>query len=287
MVLQPGLTLPAAAKESGGEPVDPWGDAPDAPAARKLSEQLGRDARWLFTLPAHLGPRGRLLGLGALGSTGLLYALREDLREEVMESSSQSRSDLLDGAREVMGTGATAPAVALGALLASLVTDSRRERETALMVLESAAFSAALAGAGSFVLAAERPRDGTDVDFFSTHGRGVSVDAALAASLVEPLRCQYLKLHPSDRQRQRVIKLGASVLLYAGAALTAFQRLDVDAHWAPDAFLGSVTGLAVGKSLCQSHGKEERGPDAVRSGRVGFGPLPGGALGVRIALARR
>ena len=41
--------------------------------------------------------------------------------------------------------------------------------------------------------------------------------------------------------------------LYASAGLTAYQRMDADRHWAPDVFLGMVTGLEVGRALGESH----------------------------------
>ena len=51
---------------------------------------------------------------------------------------------------------------------------------------------------------------------------------------------------------KRWLKRGALGLLYAGAGLTALQRIDDDKHWAPDVFLGLVNGFTVGEMLCHA-----------------------------------
>ena len=151
-----------------------------------------------------------------------------------------------------MGKGAVAPGLALAAWGASFLTGNVREKETAQLLLTSAGMAASIAYTGSFVVAAERPEDGDDVDLFDADGHGVSLDVSLAASIVPPLRCQYLRVKPADGRAKRWLKRGALGLLYAGAGLTALQRIDDDKHWAPDVFLGMVNGLTVGEMLCHA-----------------------------------
>ena len=122
-----------------------------------------------------------------------------------------------------------------------------------MLLLESMEYSAVTAYGGSFVLAAERPKQGESIRFLDTEGHGVSLDAALAASVVAPLRRQYLRVRPHDRPAMRAWKRTATVLLYGGAALTGYQRMDRDKHWAPDVFLGFVAGHRVGRTLCEAH----------------------------------
>jgi hypothetical protein len=57
---------------------------------------------------------------------------------------------------------------------------------------------------------------------------------------------------PRDGRPKRWLKRGATGLLYAGAGLTALQRIDDDKHWAPDVFLGLVNGFTVGEMLCHA-----------------------------------
>jgi hypothetical protein len=242
--------------------------------------QLSFDTRYLVRRPAHLSRRDRWT-LVAVGATAVgLYVLREDIREWAQDPDHRSSGleDLLDGARN-MGKGAFAPAVALGSYVAWTATREPRERETALLLLESAGLSAVAALAGSFVLAAERPEDGDSMHAFDTDGRGVSLDAALAASVIPPLRRQYLRVRPEDGGWRRAGKRTGTFLLYAGAILTAYQRIYDDKHWAPDAFLGSMTGLGVGTVLCEAH-------DARRPGRIAL-VTGGSADGFRVGLRFR
>ncbi|MFV2072770.1 MAG: hypothetical protein ACC742_08975, partial [Thermoanaerobaculales bacterium] len=208
-------------------------------------EQLRFDLKYLARKPAHLNAREKRGLLAVTGTTALLYVYRKDIRDAWQENSSESRTNFLNAAR-FMGDGSFAPGVALAAYLASLVTHNDREKETAQLVLESAALSAVGSGVGSFVLAAERPEDGDAMRFFSVTGHGVSLDVSLAASVIPPLRRQYLRVRPEDRAGRRILKHGLSALLYSGMVFTALQRVDADRHWAPDVFLGMVNGIAIG-----------------------------------------
>jgi hypothetical protein len=243
--LPPNLILLPAGPAEEEVPPEPYG-----------LRRLGYDSRYLLSRPFNLNTGDkRRLGL-TLVVAASLFAFREEIREVVQDTRSESRSDFLNEVR-FMGHGRFSPALALSFYLSSFLTDNSREKETAQMLLESMAFSAAGAAAGSFVLASERPEQGDSVNFFSKDGHGVSLDAALAASVVEPLRCQYLRVKPDDSGWTRFWKRGGSGLLYAGATLTALQRIDDDKHWAPDVFLGVLTGLSVGRSLCEAHHKLE------------------------------
>ena len=64
-----------------------------------------------------------------------------------------------------------------------------------------------------------------------------------------------------------------------GAALTAYQRIDSDSHWAPDAFLGMMTGLAMGEILCEAHDRSARARSRSGKGnRILLGAMPGGII---------
>jgi hypothetical protein len=233
-------------------------------------QQFRFDLSYVARKPAHLDARETRVVIGVAGTTGLLYAFRKDIQEAWQENSSESRTDFLSSAR-VMGGAAFAPSVALAAYLASFVTHNEREKETAQLVLESMALSGLGASLGSFVLAAERPEDGDEVRFFHTDGHGISSDVAFAASIIPPLRRQYLRVRPEDSFGRRILKHGISALLYSGMVFTALQRMDADKHWAPDVFLGMVTGLGVGRTLGQAHDEAH-----MRRTRLAFSVLPRG-----------
>jgi len=233
-------------------------------------EQLRFDFKYVVRKPAHLDARERRAGLAVAGTTALLYAYRKDIQESWHENSSESRTNFLNAAR-FMGDGGFAPAVALVAYLSSFATHNVREKETAQLVLESAALCAVGSGVGSFVLAVERPEDGDAIRFFSVDGHGISFDVSLAASIIPPLRRQYLRTRPGDSTGRRILKHGLSALLYSGMVFTALQRIDANKHWAPDVFLGMVNGIVSGRVLGQAHDEA-----AQRRSQLGFRILPGG-----------
>ena len=220
--------------------------------------------------PAHLDAGGKRAVFAIAGTTGLLYVFRKDIQEAWQEGRTERRTDFLNSAR-FMGDGAFAPAVALAAYVVSFATHNDREKETAQMVLESMALSGVGAGIGQFVLATERPEDGDAIRFFRSDGHGISFDVAIAASVIPPLRRQYLRVSPEDSVGRRILKHGLSALLYSGMVLTALQRIDANKHWAPDVFLGMVTGLGVGRTLGQAHDEARE-----RRSQLGFNVLPGG-----------
>ncbi len=271
--LPPHLIHPVPPQRTAGPaPADEAAGGPSPPEKPYGWARLRHDLPFVARKPANLSSGEKWSALAVSGTTVALYVFREDIREAWQDSSSDSRTDFLNSSR-IMGGAGFAPAVAFAAWAASQLTDNEREREAAQLVLESWAMSAAVAGIGSFVLAAERPEDGNNVELFSTEGRGVSVDVALAASVIPPLRRQYLRVQPGDGTGRRILKHGISALLYSGMVLVALQRIDADKHWAPDVFLGAVTGLAVGGALNQAHDEAQ----ATRS-QVHLEVLPGGLV---------
>ena len=231
----------------------PFAQAGDEPPSSHGLRRAAADLRYLVRKPAHLDDDDRSRLAAVFLTTVGLYATRHEIQDHVRENRTPGRDRLFADVR-TMGKGAFAPAAALVAWTASLGTHRSREKETALLLVESASYSAIAAGIGSFVLATERPEDGDAVRFFAPNGHGVSLDAALAASVVPPLRRQYLTVHPEDGSGAKFWKRAGTTILYAGAVLTALQRVYDDKHWAPDAFLGTMTGLGVGETLCEAHG---------------------------------
>jgi len=250
--------------------------SPDTGRAKRIPEtpfgwkQFRFDLNYVAHKPAHLDAKEKRVSLAIAGTTGLLYVFRKDIQEAWHENSWESRTDFLNSAR-FMGGAAFAPSVALAAYFASFVTHNDREKETAQLVLESMALSGLGAAIGQFVLATERPEDGDAIRFFHSDGHGVSADVAFAASIIPPLRRQYLRVRPEDSVGRRVLKHGISALLYSGMIFVALQRIDANKHWAPDVFLGMVTGLGVGRTLGQAHDEAR-----MRRSRLAFTVLPRG-----------
>ncbi|HEV8335678.1 MAG TPA: phosphatase PAP2 family protein [Candidatus Polarisedimenticolia bacterium] len=277
VLLAPGLSTPRAAEDSSGASSAGASPGPSpSPSPGSLHPhgfaQIGLDARYLATRPFHLDRSGWTKVAATLATLGALYAGRGEIRDWSQDHRRESWDRFLQKPR-VMGKGAFAPSAALIAYTSSFVTQDDREKETAVLLLESMAFTGLVAGIGRFVLATDRPEVGNDVHFFRGNGHGVSGDAALAASVVPILRNQYLRIDPDDGGGMRFWKRAAAGILYAGAFLTGYQRINNDKHYAPDVFLGLVSGFTVGQLLCDSH---DRSRDAGPRSRLTLGPVPGG-----------
>jgi hypothetical protein len=264
--------------------LDPAG-TPDGRDQDGIWHEVGQDYLALVRRPLNPGPHGWRFASLVFGTTALLYVVREDIRDWVQDSRSETRSDILQLGRN-QGKGAFAPAMALGLFLWARVADRSEGKLYARRLLEGCVAAAAVAGVGSFILAAERPEDGNSVTLFDPEGHGVSLDVSLAACPVYPLSRSVLAPRPHDTGGKRFARgLGRS-LLWAGAILTAFQRMDADKHWAPDVFLGLMNGLTMGRWMTEIPGWT----DPVEASRQAAAPrrlswyVTGSGAGLRIRL---
>jgi hypothetical protein len=192
-------------------------------------------------------------------TAGLLYSVRYDIRDWSQEHRTTGGDRFFQDARTT-GKGLFIPVMSLSFYLASFAGNKDRERETAVMLLESMGYSGAAAGIGQYVLASDRPSTGSDVNFFANHGHGISGDAALAAAISAPLHAQYLVPQPGDSSAVRFWKRAGTGLVYGVPMLVAYQRVNNDRHYAPDAFLGVVTGFTFGQLVVDAH-QAARGTD--------------------------
>jgi hypothetical protein len=221
----------------------------------------------------------------------VLFGLREEIRDGVHDEGDDSASPAASGARKLFSKGIAIPVAALAFASAGRFRRDSPRTETAQILLESGLWSTVYAAGGSFVLASERPRDGESVRLFSSSGHGVSLDVALAAALAAPIVRRYLRAGPETSRGRRAGLALARAGLYSGVALTALQRLQSDAHWAPDAFLGAAGGFGIGYALCDAHEPPRdrsaflspRAAELDAQARPRFIPLPGG-VGVHWSL---
>jgi hypothetical protein len=243
--------------------------------------QIGRDAKYVFGRPANLDTAGWVrLGAG-VGTGAALYLVRDEARDFALEHGGERWDSVLDGAR-LMGRLAT-PLLAAGAFsLAGAVRDSGHDRETAVVLLESLTYASFIAGVTNQVIATERPRDGDDVKLFGGNGHAVSIDVTIAASMLAPVIDRHLRIDPDDTRPVRFWKRFGAWGMYGTAGLTALQRMNEDAHWLPDVYLGYLNGLCVGRMVVDARrggrepGSDRPDPRRDRPPRVTMRPAPGG-----------
>ena len=242
--------------------------------------QVGADARYVFTRPAHLDRSGWIKVACAFGVGAALYLVRDDIREFARNRENDGVTRVLDDAR-TMGKVSTPLLASAGFYLAGVARHSDYDKETSVLLLENLGYASVITGVAQRILATERPRDGDDVTWFgSGGGHSVSGDVTVAASLLAPIIDRHLLVEPDDGRGIRFWKRFGAVALYGTAGLVALQRINTDAHWAPDVYFGYLNGLCVGRLLVDSRhgGREWR--DARRARRVEFTPT---ASGFRIA----
>jgi len=241
----------------------------DAPLGWK---QIGHDAKYVFSRPAHLDTAGWVrLGAG-VGTGAALYLVRDEARDFVQEHGDEHWDQLLDNAR-LMGRLATPLLAAGGFWLGGVARDSDHAKETAVVLLETVTYASFIAGVTNQVIATERPRDGDDIKLFGGNGHAVSLDVTIAASMLAPIIDRHLTVRDTDGGAVRFWKRFGAWGMYGTAGLTALQRMNEDAHWLPDVYFGYLNGLCVGRMVVDSRrGGREDG----RSRKVTMLPASGG-----------
>jgi len=235
---------------------------PGAAGAADVAARVMGDAGALATAP--LGWDGPAWGLAAFTLAGgaALYQRDADIRTFAQERrgvTGNRAADVGNAAGDIRVAGP----LLLGAALWGRAADHATLEATGWTALEAAVFAE---GATVVVKAASgraRPETGrgphdwsgprTGPDDRLSFPSGHSATAFAAAAVLA-------HNYPA-----------AAVPAYGAAALTAYARVEKDAHWASDVWSGAAIGLWVGHTLAGRHPPDPSGPE------LALIPIPGGA----------
>ena len=237
--------------------IDLWGAIKD----------FGNETWLVASSPARLdGRSGAKLG-SVLVMGGVFFALDEQIRDELQVE--EDRNGLHGLVRDIgdfvepVGLQGNTNAYWAGLAVLGYLTRQDWLHDPAKQILYShwiGGLGRQLAGR---VVGRRRPKDGFGAYDFNP-GDGTSFPSGHSAAIFE---LAYVLNH-------HINKWPATVVLYGLAGITAFQRVDSDAHWMSDAWLGSAWGLLVAKTVvaAEESGRSDLVPTIdVGNGRLGIG----------------
>jgi membrane-associated phospholipid phosphatase len=246
----------------------------DRPGPARYLEWAWKDPVNLLTRPGFwTAVDWAEFGVGT-GITLGAIPLDEGAREGFREHPSSTRTDLLEGVRDVYSNelGAYAAGLFLGGLAA------RRDKlaDTGFLAAESVLYAHAISGLIKSLTERERPRSADDAGEF--HGPGGSTEGGSSAFVSgDTIGAFAFAASVSEVWRKKWL----TRTLYALSGLVAAQRLDREAHWLSDVVGAALIGRAVGKRIVRFH---------LDLGRARAAPkvqLRGGAVYVVLSLDRR
>lgn len=207
------------------------------------------DTKNILTSPLRWEAREWIKAALIAGITGGLYAFDQ----EIADFAQDNRNDISDTVAEIaepFGNGTyTLPPLGLFYLY-GLVTEDEKARRTALLSLES------FVVAGLFTLAIKsighrhRPSSGDGPNawdgpsFSRSHLSFSSGHSSAAFSIVTVIASEYEE------------RAWIPPLAYGLATLTALSRVNDNAHWASDVFVGSAIGFFTAKAIVNLHRSE-------------------------------
>lgn len=179
--------------------------------------------------------------------TGGLFAADEEFRDFVQDKRNDTTNDLADIFNKFGDTKSAALPVYATLGIYGAYTGNRRAIETTLLGVESYVITGLFTQAFKFGFHRHRPR--TDDGFMAFDGPSrirdnlsfFSGHASSAFSLATVIATQY-----SD---YRIVPY----IAYGAATLTALTRMNYDAHWASDVFVGAAAAYFISKTVLKLH----------------------------------
>lgn len=205
------------------------------------------DTKDIVTSPLRWDKSEWLKASLVVGVTLGLYAFDKDINEWIQDN----RNDDIAEFAEHFGDGKKVlPPLVLFYAVGHIANNNKVKR-TVLITIENVVITGVFTQLMKFTFHRHRPSTGDPYD--SWDGPGFTTDnqafpsghASLAFSIATPIATEY---------KDNII---IPPLAYGLASLVAWSRMNDNAHWASDVFMGASLGYFTGKAICRLHEDEK------------------------------
>jgi membrane-associated phospholipid phosphatase len=205
----------------------------------------GADAKGYVTAPLHAGRKQWVKFASTVAAVGFAYHYDDEVRahfvpDPTAPSATNTSHDTQDAIPAALALG--------GTWLAARLTHSDDGRREAGTMFEAAVFSSVAAGILKRAAGRERPYVSGDHTAFGEGGASFPSGHVTAAFAIGAV------LAESGNDRQRWLR---RVLGYGMGAVTAYQRMNHDAHWFSDTVAGAGVGIATARFLMKRHDQND------------------------------
>jgi len=206
------------------------------------------DTKYIFLSPLRWQARDWLKASLVLGTTGVFFALDDEIRDFIQDERSTTTDDIAS-IFEPFGNGGYTFGGLVGFYLYGHFFENSKAERTALLAVESFAVTGIFTFALKFSTGRVRPQSARD----SGEWNGPSLDdvsfpsghTSSAFAIATVLASEY-KNNP-----------WVPPVAYGLAGLTGLSRLNDNKHWASDVFLGGALGYFIAKTVLKLHSNKK------------------------------
>jgi hypothetical protein len=230
---------------SKGKEVNPYEVKPNL----RYLASYWHDTKAVVVSPFHWKGRDFLKAGITLGITGALYTVDQQIKDWSQENRNEA-SDKVANFFEPLGNGRYLMITSGAVFLTGVLIKSKRAQKAGLLILESQLINGILGQAMKISASRHRPRDGAaynewdgpNLKPYSSFPSGHAQTVFAFSTAIATVYADYKWVPP---------------ICYGVAALTSISRINDNAHWTSDVFLGSVLGYFITKTVVNRHVNKE------------------------------
>jgi membrane-associated phospholipid phosphatase len=207
------------------------------------------DTKAVVTSPFHWKGKDFLKAGVTLGITAGLYTVDQQIKDWSQEKRN-STSNKVAAIFEPLGNGRYLMITSGAVFLTGVLIKSKRAQKAGLLILESQLINGILGQVMKISASRHRPRDGArynewdgpNLHPYSSFPSGHAQTVFAFSTAIATVYADHKWVPP---------------ICYGVAALTSISRINENAHWTSDVFLGSVLGYFITKTVVNRHVNKE------------------------------